>query len=466
MIKKSAALILVALCAACSAPSQTEVPQRRDLAVGGGSGNPVTLPPMKTFHAAQGTRNTRSNADIARDFMDLTFHMESGRSLARMSRFEGPITLRLSGRTPANAGTDLDKLLIRLRTEAGIAITRVPATTPASINIETLPRATMQRVVPNAACFVVPRLSSWHEYRRARRSAITDWTTLTTRKKVAIFIPSDVSPQEFRDCLHEEVAQSLGPLNDLYRLPDSVFNDDNFHSVLTGFDMLILRAYYAPELHSGMTPSQVAAKLPSLLDRYNPAGRGGHATTASLTPKSWKKAIETALGRQSALTQRRAAARNAIAIAETMGWTGPRRAFSHYAYGRLMMSENPQVAMNAFVTARKIYGAGGDARIQEAHIATQMAAYFLSTGDADQALNLVNGHMSMVTATHNASLLATMMMIKAEALDYLGRKSEAHRVRLDSLGWAQYGFGGKTIITTRQREIASLVPSNLSPNAH
>jgi len=34
------------------------------------------------------------------------------------------------------------------------------------------------------------------------------------------------SPQEVRDCLHEELAQALGPLNDLYRLPDSVFNDD------------------------------------------------------------------------------------------------------------------------------------------------------------------------------------------------------------------------------------------------
>jgi hypothetical protein len=65
---------------------------------------------------------------------------------------------------------------------------------------------------------------------------------------VAVFIPSDVSPQEVRDCLHEEVAQALGPLNDLYRLPDSVFNDDNFHAVLTGFDMLILRTYYDAEL--------------------------------------------------------------------------------------------------------------------------------------------------------------------------------------------------------------------------
>ena len=62
-----------------------------------------------------------------------------------------------------------------------------------------------------------------------------------------------------RDCLHEELAQALGPLNDLYHLPDSVFNDDNIHTVLTGFDMLILRAAYAPELRTGMTREQVEA---------------------------------------------------------------------------------------------------------------------------------------------------------------------------------------------------------------
>lgn len=46
-----------------------------------------------------------------------------------------------------------------------------------------------------------------------------------------MFIPNDTSAQEIRDCLNEELAQALGPLNDLYRLSDSVFNDDNMHTV-------------------------------------------------------------------------------------------------------------------------------------------------------------------------------------------------------------------------------------------
>ena len=76
-----------------------------------------------------------------------------------------------------------------------------------------------------------------------------------------------------RDCLHEELAQALGPLNDLYRLSDSVFNDDNMHTVLTGFDMLILRVFYSPALRSGMTRAEVAARLPAILAQLNPAGQ-------------------------------------------------------------------------------------------------------------------------------------------------------------------------------------------------
>ena len=89
---------------------------------------------------------------------------------------------------------------------------------------------------------------------------------------VSLFIPSDASPQEIRDCLHGE--RGAGPLNDLYRLPNSVFNDDNIHTILTDFDMMVLRATYAPELRSGMTRAEVAARLPAILRRINPAGEG------------------------------------------------------------------------------------------------------------------------------------------------------------------------------------------------
>ena len=102
-----------------------------------------------------------------------------------------------------------------------------------------------------AACFVAPNVVDLEDFKASRKTAKTSWSAQTERRMVSLFIPSDASPQEIRDCLHEEFAQGLGPLNDLYRLPNSVFNDDNIHTILTDFDMMVLRATYAPELRSG-----------------------------------------------------------------------------------------------------------------------------------------------------------------------------------------------------------------------
>ena len=73
---------------------------------------------------------------------------------------------------------DLDRLIGRLRSEAGIDI-RVgtdvgPASTEqASITVEVIRKSELQRVVPQAACFVAPNVSSWAEYKRARTTART-----------------------------------------------------------------------------------------------------------------------------------------------------------------------------------------------------------------------------------------------------------------------------------------------------
>ena len=223
------------------------------LAACGGEGpSPVGLPSgggksaMRLFQGGPVAPALRPNAEMVQDYLDLAFRLESGREVPVMTRFEGPITLSLAGPVPPTAPRDLAQLLARLRAEAGIDIAQVPA--GGRITVEFLPRRTMQAVVPQAACFVVPNVGSWSEYRRARRSDRVDWARIERRDSAAVFIPADIAPQEIRDCLHEELAQALGPLNDLYRLPDSVFNDDNFQGVLTGFDMLMLRVHYAPEL--------------------------------------------------------------------------------------------------------------------------------------------------------------------------------------------------------------------------
>ncbi|MEL6169992.1 MAG: DUF2927 domain-containing protein [Pseudomonadota bacterium] len=451
-MRAAAALLALLGLAACATSPATDVAERRaqpDLA----------LPPMKVFSEPTVVRPTRSNAALARDILDLTFELESGRPLPVLTRFEGPITIRVTGRSPTFLDRDLNRLISRIRREARIDVSRVPASQPAGITIEVVTRAELSRAVPQAACFVVPRVASWDEFRRSRRSAKLDWTTLTTRETMAIFIPGDVAPQEVRDCLHEEVAQAIGPLNDLYRLPDSVFNDDNFHTVLTGFDTLVLRVLYDDALSSGMTRAQVAERLPGILARVNPRGvRGGDGPVPE-TGRDWINAIEAALGPRTPPERRRGAATAAVQIAQSEGWTDNRLAFSLYAYGRLSIGTDPERALAAFLQSAALFQAEETTQLQAAHVAMQLAAFALSAGQGDVALEIVNDNLRAVAEAENAALLATLLMVKAEALDLVGRSAEAREVRRDSLGWARYGFGAEAEVRARAAEIAGLTPT-------
>ncbi|HBM38390.1 MAG TPA: ATP-dependent transcriptional regulator, partial [Sulfitobacter sp.] len=168
-----------------------------------------SLPAMKRFTVHQSLPAPRSNNDLSLDFIELSFRMESGKELPVFTRFEGPVTVRVIGAPPPTLGPDLTALLNRLRQEARIDIS--PTSGPnANITVEAVSRRTISKVLPQAACFVAPNVSSLDEYKKVRRTAQTNWSLLKTRSRVSIFIPNDASPQEVRDCLHEELAQALG----------------------------------------------------------------------------------------------------------------------------------------------------------------------------------------------------------------------------------------------------------------
>ena len=440
---------------ACVPVTPSDTPTRNFNAV-----QTSSLPPMKTFGAPRPTPPRKSNNDIAVDFIELSFQLESGRELPVLTRFEGPISVRVTGAPPASLGPDLARLLKRIRTEAKVDISRVPASQNANITIQAVPRSAIRSALPHAACFVVPNISDINEYKTARRTPKTNWSGLRVRKELGIFLPNDASPQEVRDCLHEELAQALGPLNDLYRLPDSVFNDDNVHTVLTGFDMLILRTFYDPSLRSGMTRGQLAAAMPGILARINPGGEGLKGQFASRTPREWSQAIQTALGPGTSPKKRRRAAEKALEIARTLGWTDHRRAFAHYAHGRVLLSASPAKAHEQFIQADRFYAVTGGTDLHRAYVATQLAAHAITEGDGQAALLLIGPHLQRAARNENAALLSTLMLLRAEALDIAGRENEARDLRLDSIGWARYGFGPDWAVRAKMREIQSLNPLN------
>ncbi|WP_170599550.1 DUF2927 domain-containing protein [Ruegeria arenilitoris] len=449
-MKRLAGIFLGFVLAGCSSVDRIELPDEVKV-------TEAAAPVTQAFGTPRPFPPARSNTNIAADFVDLHFSLESGTALPVFTRFEGPITVRLTGAPAPTMQSDLTRLLTRLQREARIDIRQVNDG-QANITIEAVTQRQIQRLLPQAACFVVPNASSLEEYNRDKRKTKSSWRALRSRERLAIFIPNDVSPQEMRDCLHEELAQAIGPLNDMYRLPDSVFNDDNFHTVLTGFDMLILRATYAPELQTGMTREQVAQVIPGVIARLNPRGANLPVQPISETPREWIDAVQLAVGKGRASPRQMRAIDRAMRIGREQGWTDHRRAYPHYLKARLGEFDAPEEAQREYAIALQYLRATPGTELQRAHISVQTAAYALPQGRGPAALQDLDRAIATMTRAENASMLATLLLLKAEALKQAGKPEQARSVRLDSLGWARYGFGSELVVSSLMQDVALGAP--------
>ncbi|WP_170438966.1 DUF2927 domain-containing protein [Ruegeria arenilitoris] len=449
-MKRLAGIFLGFVLAGCSSVDRIELPDEIKV-------TEAAAPVTQAFGTPRPFPPARSNTNIAADFVDLHFSLESGTALPVFTRFEGPITVRLTGAPAPTMQSDLTRLLTRLQREARIDIRQVNDG-QANITIEAVTQRQIQRLLPQAACFVVPNASSLEEYNRDKRKTKSSWRALRSRERLAIFIPNDVSPQEMRDCLHEELAQAIGPLNDMYRLPDSVFNDDNFHTVLTGFDMLILRATYAPELQTGMTREQVAQVIPGVIARLNPRGANLPVQPISETPREWIDAVQLAVGKGRASPRQMRAIDRAMRIGREQGWTDHRRAYPHYLKARLGEFDAPEEAQREYAIALQYLRATPGTELQRAHISVQTAAYALTQGRGPAALQDLDRAIATMTRAENASMLATLLLLKAEALKQAGKPEQARSVRLDSLGWARYGFGSELVVGSLMQDVARGAP--------
>ena len=424
---------------------------------------PPPLPPAGLssvrFGAATLPRGvSRSNLELADDFLDLTFELESGERLDRLLRYEGPVRVYLRSAGLAPYRPDLEALLARLRAEAGVDIAETRDPARAQIFVEAVPAAQITRVFPTAACFIVPGESDWQGFMRRRSEARVRWPDQATLERAAIFLPLDTTPQDVRDCLNEEITQALGPADDLYRLPDTIWNDDNFHGMATPFDMVILRTLYQPELRSGMTRDEVAAMLPRLLARTNPKGRGLPRRPRAAESRPWNEAIETALSRDAPRRQRLEAGLAASGMAAEMRPVDHRLGVAQLTTGRLLLRRDPVAAARNFAAAYDLFlDRFGAEDVRTAQAGVHLAAVAVGIGEHELAITLADRHLAAARAAQNAILLAGLLSIKAEALAALGEGGAAQATRLDSLRWARYGFGDADgALAREQAQLATL----------
>lgn len=69
----------------------------------------------------------------------------------------------------------------------------------------------------------------------------------------------------FFDCAYEELLQSLGPINDTFSVPWTMFNDNVSMGFFDVYDQYILNLLYDPRIKAGMTVAEVKEVLPAVL---------------------------------------------------------------------------------------------------------------------------------------------------------------------------------------------------------
>lgn len=400
----------------------------------------------------------RSNDDLGEDFLDLTFALESGETLPAILRYEAPVRVYMQSSALRPYQGDLEALLRRIRVEAEVDIAETADPEEAQIHIEAVPAAEINRIFPTAACFIVPEERSWAGFLRDRDSPQVRWSEQKTLRRAAIFLPPDTTPQDVRDCLNEEVTQALGVANDLYRLPDTIWNDDNFHGMATPFDMLMLRTLYQPEFRSGMTRRLVAERLPAVLARVNPQGRAAPRQFRSPESRAFATALETALDADLPRDRRLGAARIAAQIGAEMKPVDHRLGVALLTLGRLSLRHDPAAAARHFAEAYRLFSRRfGEDDSRTAQAGVHLAALALATGQYEAAIALADKHVPVAERAQNAILIAGVLSIKAEAQAALGQADAARDTRLDSLRWARYGFGDTDgALAREQAQLAAL----------
>ena len=417
-----------------------------------------TLQSMRLFkqkHAPVSVQ--RSNQDIAAEFLELTFQLELGTKLNRFTRYNGPISVAFYQTPNLPASHDLDQLIYRLRTEALIDIHRAPDNTHANINIEFVPLKKMNTVAPGAACFVIPNAKTWAHFNNTKQAINHRWTHIPTRVQATVYIPLGSPPQEVRDCMHEEILQALGPLNDLYRLSDSIFNDDNFQTAATSYDMLILRAYYSPYLRNGMSKSEVSGRILGILNSLNPAGAGIAPRHPPKTSTAWKEAVVASLGVGSSSNDRKRSSNQMVTLSETGGYNDVRLGFSYYSRGRVLERIRPSDAEQMFNRAYNTFSTlTVDGGLHRAHVAMKLARFALSRDDAPRAVEWADSGLASARDGQNAIVLFTLLALKAKAYRLTDRTTEATDLIKEAQSWGLYAYGSIEAVNTRLARIARL----------
>jgi hypothetical protein len=391
--------------------------------------------------AAPAGHTAYSNESLAELFVTLTHELEWGGRRPGLARYEGPVRVGVTGPGAGRHIGFLDRYLAELRIRAGVPIARTAP--PHNLLVRFVPGRDFRARMPRHYCVVAPGRPDWDTFRRSpRRHGTRPFEQLTTITATTVFIPDNAPPHLARACLVEEIAQALGPANDLYGLGPSIFNDDAAHSWPTRLDFLMLETLYAPELRSGLGRSETRARALLALDRLNPEGRGALPLPDARPERmeDWVETLRDAFDRSRTAERRLGSARQALAIAADRAPFSAYHCRSLTALARERRDE-PQAALAILDEAARVCATShGPDDIRIAHVRLEQARLLYLGGRASAAWGAAEGLEAQFAAHRQADRLAELYALQAAVLRAIHAPGSAElRTRADA--WRAYAFG-------------------------
>ena len=445
---------LLALGAACvpvqeGAGQATPVARRAAPAV-------AVLPAFPRLGAALPAGHTGfGNASLARLFTSLSHDMEWGARRRHLVRYEGPISVALEGPGAERHFAFIDGFLGQLVRNSGVAIARDAG--PANLHIRLVGGARFDALLPTAFCVVAQGDVSWDVF--AADPSHHGARALLAAERIAqmtIFIPQTALPYLVRNCLLEEIPQTLGLANDLYGLGPSIFNDDAAHLWPTKLDYLMLRVLYAPEMATGLDRRETERRALGVLDRINPAGISAPPLPL-LRQRSlgdWPDLIQKVFSRAASEREVRDYAQKALTIVEAYAPMSAQHCHTLITAGRVLSRPEPERALHLFDLARRVCdNAHGISDIRHARIELESACALLRLGRFDEVIAVTEAIWPVLAAHGQDERLAALYTMQSEALE----ATEPGSARAASVGrladeWNAYALGaGKRAASCRRK---------------
>ncbi|MCI4662914.1 MAG: DUF2927 domain-containing protein [Neomegalonema sp.] len=394
----------------------------------------------------------RANASLARDLIDLTTMTEHGEALPGVNKLETPIEVGFNnpGFEPYRA--HLQAMLANLRHQTGVEIYLEPSPVkPASrIRLRFEPRGPYEDYAPEAMCFFNDSTAAiTHLADRKRQSG---FGKVSPPANISIYIPLDLPPHDVRTCFYEEILQGMGPLNDLFRLPDSIFNDENSHLRPTKFDLLMLKALYDPRIKPGMSREQAEPIAREILAEINPAGEAPGASSLMPAPDLeafWRAIIDLELSND----DRRIALEESVRRAKVLPVNDYRRPYLDYSLQNHRAEEDglkPEAYRHLLDRLKS------ETPKDELRRALLETAYAFSLYEREQYrlfLGAARRAVSTLELYEHDDLVANLRCSISYATFKLDGAKAARPAVRDCLNWSRYAYGDDSRAADNMRDV-------------